>query len=306
MAKLWLLLLFALGWPLTSLAACSDAVVNATRFSAHFQLTPTHAISDQALQESGRLYFYGEFQLAHAQTLTFQWHHDGKVVQTTQLQAQKGLWRGWSAYPIKHDGAGQWKVTVEQHNGCGIVTKTLDVTATYPVLHKARQLIRNGDVLGAKLQLKKALKQSNASRAQQTRWHHFMATHLMLAEARVDIAQHRFLAAKGRLQSLEGKLDASLEAKRQALWVELTQSVKVASRSALYELIAAIDVLSLTADCPTNRQAAVRLLKPLLTQPPRLAAFSGEGTKHQLLVTLPGGTQKQLTWHCDKSLLAAW
>lgn len=301
-AMLRLLITFFLTlYALPLLAACPPASLQ----QAYFSLSPSSSgkigatLDTKQITAPVTLYFFSKIQNNTTGVTLHRWMHNQHRVKTVSLASQSGSWQGWSADHLPSSAGGTWQVVVLDKNQCVLGKVTLDVPKTYPVMTKAKQQLEKGDVLGAKLTLKAALKRNGATSQQKSRWQQFLATKLVLAEAAQDIDQHQFLAAAGRLQSLQGKLEEPLEITRKTLLKELAETRTAAENSQLHGLIAAISVLSIANTCPTTSAAATAQLSRLLpSQTVRIQQYQPNDTNARVTATLVGGKTVNLQWPC--------
>lgn len=298
-----LLLLLLLVQPV--LAACPQASLQ----QAFFSLTPsptgaTTRLTASELDSHSKLYFFSRVSGNPSGALLHRWRHDNRVLQTVRLQNGSADWQSWSAATLGSNPGGDWQVEVLDDHLCLLGKADIRIGSSDVVLAGVRKLLAKQDVTGAKLALKQALASPDASRADKRRWQSFMDTELVLAEVAADIQQQQFLAATGRLESLNGKLQGELLKHQQQLQQALQQAEQTADRTQLFALIAAIHSLAISKQCPANQAEAQAQLTSLLPKAKlNLTGFTQETGNASLTVMLPSGSVKQLSWPCQGLLV---
>lgn len=254
------------------------------------------------LDDSSRLYFFSRVSGNTSGALLHRWRHNNHLLASVRLQSGAGSWQSWSAQPLGKDRSGQWEVEVLDDHLCLLGKLSLAIDHSDTVLAQVRDLLSRQDVTGAKLALKQALEQPDTTRAERQRWQAFMAHELVLAEVAADIRQQQLVAAEGRLQALGGNLDGPLEAQYRQLQQALQTAQQEADQTRLFRLLAAIHSLSISASCPTDRDAAQALLAPLLPGDGGVTRLEMASGQVRLDVTLPSGAARQLDWPCQPLL----
>lgn len=275
---------------------------------AFFSLTPqTSGVISQLhaadLDNHQKLFFFSRVVGNASGALLHRWQHNQRPLATLRLQTGNGNWQSWSAQALTPDSSGTWTVEVLDDHLCLLGKASISLAATDAVLTQVRALLASQDVTGAKLALKAALAKPDASRADKRRWLAFMQRELVLAEVAADIRQQQLVAAQGRLEALNGKLEGQLEVQHHKLQQQLQTAKKTADRNRLFTLIAAIHSLAISSRCPADRQGAQQMLAPLLPHGDSgISGFKRDDNRISLSVMLPSGASKQLNWPCQPLL----
>lgn len=152
-----------------------------------------------------RLWFYTEVADGGGEILYHQWYRNGEQDLRIRLPIGADSWRTWSNRRVE-DGV-RFTVRVLTESGCdlgeyGLLSnapiKRSAANADVTVLNKAHSLLADGDITGARLQIRQAQEAGNKNPELQR----FLEQDLALAELARDIAADNLYLAGGRLDAL--------------------------------------------------------------------------------------------------------
>lgn len=247
---------------LNAWANCSGQLLSAN-FSLAVQpdaMLDANTIKQSTLAGQSTLYFQSVTRQPTDDIITHHWTSSFGATHTIKLRAGQGEWQAWSAVSLP-DGQQSWQVEVTNSDQCVLGRFHLKILDDDMLLQQARDAIDNHQLLEAKLLLKDGIANSRTL-AERHRREAFFAHDLMLAEAEADIANQQFVAARGRLQSLAGKLPAALEQQRLLLLDTLKQAQSLADNRARLELDATLRLFVLAGlSCPAHLAQAQSLFE---------------------------------------------
>lgn len=255
-----------------------------------------NTIKQSALTNLSLLYFQATTQQNTPNTITHRWTSSRGVSQHYSITVKQGKWQSWSAVNLPATQQ-NWRVEVFDNKQCLLGRFELNVLDDDAILQQVREAIASEQLTEAKLMLNEAINTSRTL-AQKRHREAFLATDFVLAEAENNIKNKQFIAAAGRLDSLQGKLANDLEEQRLLLLKRLQIMQSLADNEARLKAKWALLLTALfEQQCPLNLTHANFLLKQQ-NQPITLSSYAQKDNQADIQAQLPSGKIYQTTWRC--------
>lgn len=185
----------------TEASICNGITLAEARFAmAVADRTPIGEMPVSIPTDHDAVFFFSDVRHGNGQTLHHRWYYQDELISDVALRIGSDRWRTWSRKRLGQRRSGDWRVEVTTEDNCTLTQQVLPAISALPVLTQARELLKQNDLIGARLLVKEKLPDNVAYRS---RLEGFLNEDLAIAQIKQSIDENQLYIADARLTSLE-------------------------------------------------------------------------------------------------------